>query len=374
MAASRPIRCAAFALAALAAGCDAPTSLEVHVDVEPGFVPASQLAEVTIPSSGVTATQSLDPAARAFTVLLPDAALDVTVRVTAADASGLQRAGSLTATSIPHHRVDGTLCLGACGAPGDAASADQPLDAFSPSDSALDGAADLAGDLAPPPCSGPSKCAGAGTALCNGFESGTLDAPFSARIDTGGAAVFDSTRVCRGAKSLHLTTAAISSAQQIATYVFERQVVPTSTFYLRAFVWLPQQTASAAQSITFAFQTVSPFDSVEMHLQPNGDIQQEVSCGTFATSAVSAAPFPTDRWVCLEWEVVSAAGATGALHLSLDGQPLQSVDLTGAVTQPSPALDAVAIGLDVNATGAMSALDLWIDELAIDTQPIGCLK
>jgi uncharacterized protein YjbI with pentapeptide repeats len=362
-------------------GCQSPTELAVTLVIDPSFTPAKQEAAVTLGPTTMpiaSADQVLDPSVRAFTVLLPDRALPIAVTVTDTDASGLRLAGSVSAVSVPHQRVTSTLCLGNCVLPPDLAVGDLASADLAGADLA---AADLAGadfatpDLTPPPCSGTSRCATAGVLLCENFESGTIQAPWAARVDTGASAVFDSARTCRGSQALHLTTPALGSSQQIASYLFEETELPTSTFYLRAFVYAPAQTwPDPSNTMLQAFQTATPFDDVSFVIETGGFMRNVASAGTFARSTLSAAPFPTDRWVCVEWEIVSATGATGALHTWLDGALLQSAELTSAVTQPSPALGAVAIGIDYQPTTTSSQLDLWIDEIAIDTKPIGCNK
>ncbi len=362
----------------MALGCDSPTELAVTLDVEAGFTPVKQDVRVQLGASGADAMadQLLDPAARAFTVLLPDRALPVSVTVTDTDGAGRVLAGTVDAVSVPHQRLTSRLCLGACAGldlgAGDLAGADFAGADFAGVDLAGDFAAP---DLAAPPCSGPSRCGSAGVLLCEDFESGSVASPWGLRVDTGAAAVFDGTRTCRGAMSLHLTTPALSSSQQIASYLFEEAQAPSSTFYLRAFVYAPSQAwPDPSNTMLQAFQTVTPFEDASYIVEPGGVTRNVTTCGTFARSSPSPAAFPADRWVCLEWEIVSATTATGAMHTWIDGALESSAELTNVITQSSPPLDAVAIGLDYQPTTTSSQVDLWIDEIAIDTNRIGCDK
>jgi hypothetical protein len=93
----------------------------------------------------------------------------------------------------------------------------------------------------------------------------------------------------------------------------------------------------------------------------------------------SATPFPVQRWACVEWQF---DGGADEMHYWLDGTLLADVDIvkTGGmcVTPPppgniwvGPVFSSVSLGwMEPNASSA--AIEMWLDEVVLDTQRIGC--
>ena len=94
---------------------------------------------------------------------------------------------------------------------------------------------------------------------------------------------------------------------------------------------------------------------------------------------------PTGHWVCLEMAMVFGNSSTGKLQLSLDGVAQQLYDAADSPvgtsfvtnTMPPSAYTDLEIGPYVNQfSNNMSppAVTMWIDELIVDHNPIGCAK
>jgi hypothetical protein len=64
---------------------------------------------------------------------------------------------------------------------------------------------------------------------------------------------------------------------------------------------------------------------------------------------------------------------SGRTRLFVDGAEVTAVEGIED-TQPSPGIAAFGLGMVADPTTAISARDIWFDELIVDTQPIGCLK
>jgi hypothetical protein len=267
----------------------------------------------------------------------------------------------------PHQLAHVTLSLG--GARDDLSMPDLAGADFSGLDLPMPDLADLAkGDLAQPPCSGNSRCGDAG--VCNGFESGSIDPPWYSIVRTGCTATFDSTRACRGAKSLHLTLANTSGL--IESFVFEKAILPAAnTIYLRGFFYLPA-TFSFFTQLEMVYQSFSPYEQIDVQGNDDGTLQIDNSVSGVPSNH-SALHLPLDRWVCVEMKVVSSASGSGSVTISVDGVPQNDITLTNITTEPSPALDTVSFGISENANATtVPAEEAWIDEVMVDTQPIGC--
>jgi hypothetical protein len=93
----------------------------------------------------------------------------------------------------------------------------------------------------------------------------------------------------------------------------------------------------------------------------------------------SATVMPTDRWVCVEWQF---KGDTSDMHLWLDGNEVPDLAIKNAVgtqdnRQPwtAPAFSQLDLGWQMYAGDAgVQTVDQWIDEVAVDSQRIGCTR
>lgn len=85
--------------------------------------------------------------------------------------------------------------------------------------------------------------------------------------------------------------------------------------------------------------------------------------------AQATSAFPVDRWACVEWRV--STSPPGDVTASIDGAPVD-LHLTDLVPDGSSFdLTATRFGVETfpSSNGTPEA---WIDDLRIDTQPIGC--
>lgn len=223
-------------------------------------------------------------------------------------------------------------------------------------------------------CGGPSACAAGVT--CAGFERGVVDAPFHPRALGSGSAAVETTRACRGAAALHLTTEPFPADTNVYATTFEQAVVPSpgAPLYVRAFFFVPA--AGALQGTTTAleaYQSQAPFCGVGLRLAADGSYFATDFCGASAAeSARPAAPFPVGRWVCVEQEIVS--GPAGQVRTWIDDAAVPELDLDGVDTQPSPPLDSVNVGIVASSSSAAPPAELWVDEVMVDGARIGCAK
>jgi hypothetical protein len=235
--------------------------------------------------------------------------------------------------------------------------------------------ADLAGpaaDLATPPdlSPAPSLCPTTNTIMCAGFENGGINPPFTVVSIANGSDTADKLHVFRGAFAMHAQQNAVPTGMNAAAMAISAQSYPALDIYLRAWVYLP----SPAPTGTFTFlrvqQGMSPFYAVDL----------QVANGLFATSAsrvgvtvTSTTSPPLDRWFCVEWQVhLATAGYT---ILKLDDSPVDGIWAANTfdTTNANPPYQWLVAGLESGSTAdGIPARDLWLDELILDSKPIGC--
>lgn len=232
---------------------------------------------------------------------------------------------------------------------------------------ALDGGTDTGGAVEAGVDGGVDAAVACAYALCEDFESGTVTSVWTKR-EVNGNVNIDQTRVHRGAYALHLHANAVTPNNSISAHIAEQKTFPAlkNGLYARAFVYLPATPVPAASTILFQLYQGTP---------PEGD-QLDIAGGSGGQLLVyqynsnpdvfqqSATKLPTDRWVCLEWMMVSGESRT-----FIDGNEVTDLHKTG-LDQLS--FDSFFFGFDVFRSANQPAYDLWIDDLALDGARVGC--
>jgi hypothetical protein len=210
----------------------------------------------------------------------------------------------------------------------------------------------------------PSQCAGSTALLCDGFEAATINAEWL--VNGGGAsATLDSTRAYRGSRSIHVHTAAAAANSMPYAGITEHRTFPIDgTAWIRVWMYFASPFSpdfdqlinvldSGTGGASFSLKAFSPVDNDYV-----GAAYRE------STLAV-----PLDRWTCLRMSVTQT-GASGAIHLFVDGNEAGDAQLLGVTV---PRIASVAIGADfVGNRTAMDPTDLWIDEVIVDANPVSC--
>jgi hypothetical protein len=198
--------------------------------------------------------------------------------------------------------------------------------------------------------------------LCDGFES---DAPWwnLKNESDGGQVELSTVHPHRGAQSLHATTSSSTSGLDSSAYLRHVQTVP-GLFYARVFIWIPSPALSGAPWFLAATENSDQFRGISIG----------VSAGHLATNDwgnspvayhVASADLPLDRWVCVEWMVDATAQETRVWQ---EGNELPELHTTGLVVPPYGWFRA---GIDVT-TVPGEHYEVWLDDLWVDTQPVGC--
>jgi hypothetical protein len=212
-----------------------------------------------------------------------------------------------------------------------------------------------------------SRCPDLAVQLCDGFEAATLDARWTPTLH-GATVRIDDQFAYRGNHSLRIDVQDPNSAAQ--GEITERDTFPSSDIFMRAFVYLPAGTPAAPLRVMTPFQPSPPYVGQALYLVPTSTgFAPQLFDGLDGTRAdTQMASFPTDRWVCLEWEVKE--GTPGQVHVFVDDTEYVDLQRTEN-TATSPPAGTLAFGLlHENPTAPHT---IWLDEVAVDTRRIGCM-
>ena len=228
-----------------------------------------------------------------------------------------------------------------------------------------------------------SRCGSDAHVICEGFENGTWDSLVWSPIETSGTLSVDATHVARGTRALHIRTVTDTdggSGANVGLSTTRGLPFAANVIWGRAFVWLapasaPMATASMFQStgpltVTGRVITVSQRLSIGSgHLGASYDNSPQPPFTDYGLE--SATPMPVSRWACLEWEF---KGSTNEAHYYLNAMELTDIAVlpTADPQWIAPPWSTIQVGLQFHGSDAINAIDVWIDEVAIDTTRIGC--
>ena len=214
---------------------------------------------------------------------------------------------------------------------------------------------------------GPSRCDTAGVQLCESFENGLSASIWTTNQSGDATAVVDTMQAARGSKALHVKTTAGNGH----AYVTEKMTfpAPANTLYARMFVYLGDPLT------TNGHFSLAEGDGTGSSGARFGGQNKFLGVGTDGASGdwtdKDNKLIPAQTWMCFELEL---NGATNDFHGWWDD--VERTALHRGAMQHSgfvmPQLNALWFGWYMyNATEPQ---DLWIDEIAIDSKPIGCAK
>jgi hypothetical protein len=212
---------------------------------------------------------------------------------------------------------------------------------------------------------GPPGCAQAGGLLCEDFESGAIDTTTWTVGQSLGAVTVDNVHVHRGSFALHshldpIGPGPINASAQIS----EDRTFPAlqDGFYARWFMYVPAP--ASWPNVTFAQQHRM---TTGMLLTLQAEHFQFYEYATMPDHIITSATLvPTDRWLCVEWATVA-----GASHTWLDGVELKDTAFTATATAP---IYRLTMGTHINTGNNVPAVDIWYDDILVDSAPIGCTR
>ena len=297
----------------------------------------------------------------------------------------------------------GAAKASADGSPGDDIAADAgttpaPGDAGSPADASVggadgtastgDGGRDFSTDRAT--FFGDSRCADSGVQLCEDFENGMIDPAWTVE---GTKPVVDTMEHARGTHALHITQHGNG-----LSYIKETSTFPeaNNTYFGRVFVYFKSLPAPLPDGgMTYAHWTMLAGSGTGQpgEIRVSGQLQNgrnlfgvgtdtgtdDAGSGDWTNSdndpKGSPTAVPLGQWLCIEWMHKGDTSETqfwwdGALHPSLS----TTASMHGGNSNPYvlPQFTQVWVGWQEYQTSS-EVFELWIDEIAIDSQRIGCV-
>jgi hypothetical protein len=216
---------------------------------------------------------------------------------------------------------------------------------------------------------GPSRCGTAGVALCESFENGLDTALWNATRSGDATLVVDDLRPARGGKSLHVKTATGNGF----AFITENRSFPATNniLYGRMFVWFEDDITTTGH-----FSLAEGAGTGTAGVARFGGQFKELGVGTDHGASGDWTDhddrvIPSRTWICAEFEF---KGDTHEFHVWWDD--VERVALRSGPSRHAnftmPQFNQLWFGWWMY--NMVEPQELWIDEIAVDFQPIGCAK
>jgi hypothetical protein len=267
---------------------------------------------------------------------------------------------------------------------GDSADLSQPA---APEDLA-GGPADLGRGYSTDPASffGASRCASLGAQLCDDFESATAGGkPSSSLWQASGDVSIDTAQFARGKQSLHLHIV----NQNWAT-ITETKTFPETGNHFFGRLFFRASAIPATNPPVAHWSLVAGSGNGTAEIREGGingkwgtgtDNRTDGGTGDWTNEdqdpAGNVKPVPSNQWACIEWEY---DGAKNETRFWWDGVEHPSMHTTStkhggdqSVPYILPQFTQLKIGWMLYQTPVSpTTFDIWLDEIAVDSQRIGC--
>lgn len=246
---------------------------------------------------------------------------------------------------------------------------------------------------------GDSRCADAGVQLCEDFETGTLDT--STWTIVGTAPTIDGTEHARGSKALHVLITGKG-----ASMIRETKTFPEvgDTYWGRVFVYfhqLPHEIAADGgmpySHWTFAYGAGTG-DPGQIRVSGQLQLKGAKYINLFGVGTDDGVPIPSDAgtgdwtlsdndpdggpmtvpassWQCIEWLHDGTNQVTRFFWNDTEHPSLMTTETKhggNPVDYVLPAFTSVTIGWQEYQT-SVETFEMWVDEIAIDSNRIGCV-
>ena len=225
---------------------------------------------------------------------------------------------------------------------------------------------------------GPSKCAATNYRLCDGFEGSSIDLSlWAAPILNNATVKIDSTHVARGKSALYVHTGLGDAGDPPGTvgnlHTTHNFPFPSDDIWGRVFVYMAGQSPDMHTNMIEAVGTL-PGDAGESHYRI-GVSTAHVIAGNYIPGDYanhSTTVMPLDQWACFEWHF---DGARSEYHFYLNGSELTDMAILSDASPPwtAPPFAYLEMGLRLyHPLVNEPTLDVWYDEVALDTARITC--
>lgn len=224
---------------------------------------------------------------------------------------------------------------------------------------------------------GPVSCADAGVILCEDFENGLDSLKWPVMDMNYATVVVDGTQHHRGANALHANMPALttdgSTVNAGADIRHDATTLPSPVF-VRAFVMFSSAQPQSTEEFMVVQQSASPYYGLQLELD-TGNAAYALTDWTVSPTfyAVSTLGAAAATWNCIEWELDPPASGTTTTNTDVwvNGTEVSSLHLANT---PMSDLEMLGFGIGFYQVTSLPAYDVWIDDIYVDTQPVGCDK
>jgi hypothetical protein len=204
----------------------------------------------------------------------------------------------------------------------------------------------------------PSCPAHPGALACSGFDEDPTAAGWVSSIDAGNELSVVSAPRLAGPSALVARTISTSARSR---FLHEFPVMNSGQLYLRAWLYVaPTAVLSNVHTIVIGDANTSDYGSKFVYT--NGKLHVAAS-GAALTGSADA---PTGQWYCLRMEL--GIGDQGSLRAYLNDTLFSDSPMVD--TLPAAGVHNVTAGIDF--ASQTDPAEVFIDELVLDTMPIGC--
>jgi hypothetical protein len=212
----------------------------------------------------------------------------------------------------------------------------------------------------------PASCAGSMAIICEDFETDDDFADWDLHVGGHTLSLGDVERDAthgRGEGALHTWA---DFQDNLTAWGWIERPIPTThpDLFVRAYAYVPAASINE-WFVLFALNEIDGYASLGLALE--GDVLSTVGWGDTHQGVSDSEPFPTDQWVCLEFQL--HYGDSNWFSAWRDGELV--VDAT-PVTADQAVLDSIFFGL-YGGNNEFGVVEFWIDDIVVDAAPVGCL-
>jgi hypothetical protein len=208
-----------------------------------------------------------------------------------------------------------------------------------------------------------------GALVCSGFESAPLGDGWSeTHIENDASVERSSLRAHSGTAALRAQS---RDANSVAVVVARFAPLRSGTLYLRAHLYVPDQQPTDTMNLFFIGSrpdpdAAGPFVGMDVNLEQGA--LQLFSPQAEPRRQTGSSRIPRDRWFCLRAEIEIGPRA----QVSLFVDDLLALRATQIDSAPPEGVSLLRAGVDWSSEQEQT-FELFIDDLALDTQPVACL-
>ncbi len=227
---------------------------------------------------------------------------------------------------------------------------------------------------------GGSRCPKDTMNLCEDFESGKIDSTVWSLGQSKAAATIESARAARGKNALHVTVSEPMVDGYHLGFITTKRAFPVAgaNLFVRAFVYIDAISThrhftvfSATGNSKYAIDVIPAWNppylpaNYRMLWYPPGKLGGEPTGDTYGKPWTQT---PLGRWACWEWEM---HGATNETRFSIDDKEIVPLRIDAQMGWTAPTTAKLGFGME-QFHAVREGFSLWIDEIAVSTEKIGC--